>query len=127
GEWVSYDIPLTAFDGVDLADVIQLKFDGGEGSETIYLDNLYFYKTPTSISDISQDQLTVYPNPVRSGQMILLGTQVKQVEVFDVTGKLIQSLENTSSVETNTMDRGVYFMRIKTENDTIQINQLIVQ
>ena len=37
--WVSVDIPLTAFAGVDLADVIQLKFDG---NGTIFLDNLYF-------------------------------------------------------------------------------------
>jgi beta-glucanase (GH16 family) len=35
--WVSIDIPLTAFAGVDLADVIQLKFDG---NGTVFLDNL---------------------------------------------------------------------------------------
>jgi beta-glucanase (GH16 family) len=40
--WVSVDIPLTAFTGVDLADVIQLKFDG---NGTIWLDNLYFATT----------------------------------------------------------------------------------
>ena len=39
GTWVSVDIPLTAFAGVDLADIIQLKFDG---NGTIWLDNLYF-------------------------------------------------------------------------------------
>jgi hypothetical protein len=39
GTWVSVDIPLTAFAGVNLADVIQLKFDG---NGTIFLDNLYF-------------------------------------------------------------------------------------
>ena len=37
--WVSVDIPLTEFAGVDLADVIQIKFDG---NGTIFLDNLYF-------------------------------------------------------------------------------------
>ena len=36
---MSVDIPLTAFAGVDLTDVIQLKFDG---NGTIWLDNLYF-------------------------------------------------------------------------------------
>ncbi len=44
GQWGSYDIPLTAFANVNLSDVIQFKFDGGNGSPTIYLDNLYFYK-----------------------------------------------------------------------------------
>jgi len=38
--WTSVDIPLTAFSPVDLADIMQLKFDG---NGDIYLDNLYFY------------------------------------------------------------------------------------
>ncbi len=39
--WESVDIPLGDFSPVDLADIIQLKFDG---NGTIYLDNLYFHK-----------------------------------------------------------------------------------
>lgn len=39
--WSSVDIPLTNFSPVDLADVIQMKFDG---NGTVYLDNLYFHK-----------------------------------------------------------------------------------
>ena len=39
--WSSVDIPLSAFGGVDLTDVIQLKFDG---NGTIYLDNIYFFQ-----------------------------------------------------------------------------------
>ncbi|MGB5512100.1 MAG: glycoside hydrolase family 16 protein, partial [Woeseiaceae bacterium] len=37
--WVSVDIPLTEFAGVDLTNLIQLKFDG---NGTVFLDNLYF-------------------------------------------------------------------------------------
>lgn len=61
-QWVSYDIALTAFAGVNLSDVIQFKFDGGNGEQTIYLDNLYFYKdgavtgaTPRSPIDFEAD------------------------------------------------------------------------
>ncbi len=43
--WVSIDIPLADFSPVDLADVVQMKFDG-DGD--IYLDNIYFYKTASS-------------------------------------------------------------------------------
>ena len=39
--WSSVDIPLGDFSPVDLADVIQLKFDG---NGDIYLDNIYFFK-----------------------------------------------------------------------------------
>jgi hypothetical protein len=41
--WRSLDIPLSSFSGVDLNQIIQLKFDGGTGSD-VYIDNMYFYK-----------------------------------------------------------------------------------
>ena len=44
GVWNSFDIPLSEFsDAVNLAEVLQFKFDGGTGVETIFIDNLYFY------------------------------------------------------------------------------------
>ena len=39
GQWNSVDIPLASFTAVNLADVIQMKFDG---NGTIRLDNIYF-------------------------------------------------------------------------------------
>jgi len=49
GQWNSYDIPLTAFtsSGMSLNQVFQMKFDGqaGKTPSTIYLDNIYFYRT----------------------------------------------------------------------------------
>ena len=39
--WSGVDIPLSAFSGVNLSDVFQMKFDG---NGTIYLDNIFFYK-----------------------------------------------------------------------------------
>jgi hypothetical protein len=59
-EWNSVDIPLTAFAGVDLANVIQFKV---EGNGTIYFDNWYFWKAPASadatLSDLQVDGTTV--------------------------------------------------------------------
>ena len=43
--WNSIDIPLSAFSPVALNNIIQFKFDGGTGSNNIFLDNIYFYKT----------------------------------------------------------------------------------
>ena len=45
--WNSVDIPLTEFTGtgVNLADIVQMKFDGGTGGD-IYLDNIFFWKLP---------------------------------------------------------------------------------
>ncbi len=46
--WNSVDIPLSQFlPNVALNSVFQFKFDGGGGSD-IFLDNIYFWKTPTA-------------------------------------------------------------------------------
>ncbi|WP_397446857.1 T9SS type A sorting domain-containing protein [Polaribacter sp. R77954] len=48
GEWQSIEIPVAGITG-DIRKAIQLKFTGGNGFTTeIYLDNIYFYKKPTS-------------------------------------------------------------------------------
>ncbi len=44
--WNSVNIPLSAFTGVNLSDVIQFKFDNnGSGAGDIFLDNIYFWKS----------------------------------------------------------------------------------
>ncbi len=45
GEWVSVDIPLTAFEAVNLSAISQLLWDSGDGYDgTVFIDNLYFYQ-----------------------------------------------------------------------------------
>lgn len=48
-QWNTFDIPLTDFtdQGLVVSDLKQFKF---EGSGTIFIDNLYFYKTPSAAS-----------------------------------------------------------------------------
>ncbi|MEN0050426.1 MAG: hypothetical protein AAF806_25400, partial [Bacteroidota bacterium] len=42
GEWNRFDIPLSEFsDVVDLSNIFQFKFDGGTGTQTVFIDNLY--------------------------------------------------------------------------------------
>ena len=48
GQWQSIEIPVAGITG-NITKAIQLKFTGGNGFTTeIYIDNIYFYKKPTS-------------------------------------------------------------------------------
>lgn len=64
GSWSSVDIPVTSFTAVNFSSVIQMKFAGGTG-ESIYLDNIYFWKEPTvvgtdaTLSDLTVDGATI--------------------------------------------------------------------
>lgn len=60
--WSSVDLPKSAFTGMTWDSVFQIKFDGqgGVSPSTIYLDNIYFWKTPTAAgSDASLSDLQV--------------------------------------------------------------------
>lgn len=92
GQWVSYDIPLSAFTNVDMKNLIQFKFDGGNSSPTIFLDNIYFYKPQGSaVSGIEANPVLMFPNPVNTGGLVKLSSVVEQVEVFDLMGKSLIS------------------------------------
>lgn len=50
GQWNSYDIPLSDFtdQGLSMNDIHQFKFVGTPGGGTIFVDNLYFYRAPST-------------------------------------------------------------------------------
>jgi len=129
GEWVSLDIPLTDF--ANLAgrqNIAQLIFSGQPvGATTVFIDNVFFYTTGTNVNEIdaAQNQIRVYPNPVRSGETVTFSTEVKQVDVFDLSGRMIMS-SNASVINTAGMNRGVYFVRIHTLEGGVQTQKLIV-
>jgi hypothetical protein len=54
GQWRSYDIPMSEFteQGMTITNIKELKFEG-TGSPTIYLDNIYFYKLPSTDATLS--------------------------------------------------------------------------
>ena len=68
GNWLSFDIPLSSFNGqVDIKEIFQAAFnDAGNGnSPTIYIDNIYLYRSETSpeknayLSDLSVNGTTI--------------------------------------------------------------------
>lgn len=129
GQWVSYDIPLTAFAGVNLADVIQFKFDGGNSAQTIWLDNLYFYKgLPTHAGgEIAlSGRSTVFPNPASAGDRVSVKGDVQRIEILDVTGKLI-SQAPSAILNTANLKQGVYTLRVFSSEGSVRTEKLIIQ
>lgn len=67
-EWSSVDLPISAFEGMTWNSIFQLKFDGQSGNtpSDIYLDNIYFWKNPTtSGSDATLSVLSLDGNPLQ--------------------------------------------------------------
>jgi hypothetical protein len=128
-QWVSHDIPLSTFSAVNLADVIQLKYDGGTGSQTFFIDNLYFYRE----SVVGQEELTtaapsvsIYPNPASIGEAIHLEGNVVEYEVLDLSGK--QVLRGQSEVIPSTsLNPGMYILRLTTAENNVVARKVVVR
>ena len=60
--WNSYNIPLSSYPGVNLANVFQIKLEGAPfGTSTVYMDNMYFY-TGAALATMPT---TAAPTPTR--------------------------------------------------------------
>ena len=59
----------------------------------------------------------VYPNPTTG--LVNFSQEVRHVEVYDNTGRRVLTADNVSSVNLHQMHKGLYTLRIVTENGTI--------
>ena len=111
----------------------QLKADGANCSSTQSLngkfDDYFVYNTvitqtvidslynitnnPTglNVNKSSQASLQVFPNPVKN--TLFFSKTVIETSVYDVSGKLLLSKENTNSIDLSELSNGVYIISFK--------------
>ena len=77
-----------------------------------------------NVSDIFTDNISVYPNPVQDRLYIEAETEVEDVIVYDIYGR-VQNLRNTetqklrNSIDVSKLKAGIYFVKINTEKGNI--------
>lgn len=135
GTWVSIDAPLSGFNIVNggssaLNKVTQLIYGTGGtlASETVYMDNIYFHKNTTLGVNNVQGKLgvRVYPNPAKEGDEVTVDGKVKSLEVFSSNGQRVKST-NSKTFSTGGLTKGVYVIKITSENGEVQSSKLIVK
>jgi hypothetical protein len=126
-QWVSLNIPLTDFTGLTTKEHLgQYIFVGRPaGATTVYVDNVYFFNSTTGINPVNQNPIVMYPNPVKAGNELVLNVDVSQIDLFDISGKVI-STNRTSTLATKGLSEGIYFVRITSKNGQVSNQKLIV-
>ncbi len=78
----------------------------------------------SSATENTANQFSIYPNPVKDYMFINSTDNSKpvKVEVFDVSGKLINVFYNTDKIPFNKLNKGVYLVKIYDEK-----NRMITQ
>jgi hypothetical protein len=97
---VGFPVPLTNQKGGTLPLVVQT----GQNIGAEYIDN----------------QVSVFPNPSNGNFSITVDNDY-EMSVYDITGRIIESksvLEGNSSIDLSNQNGGVYFIRLKNDNQT---------
>jgi len=88
---------------------------------------------PNAIDEADLYDLTLTPNPVSDGKfMISASMNVVSAKVFDLTGRNLKTVQNTSKtnlmmVETGNLVQGIYLVSIKLENDKTFTKKITVK
>ncbi|TVR78000.1 MAG: T9SS C-terminal target domain-containing protein [Saprospirales bacterium] len=127
GQWHSLQIPLEDFEGLasrsNLAQYILSGTPVGQG--VLYVDNVYFSRTPTSVTELEDRDIRIFPNPVHDLINIESSEELTRVSIMDYTGKMILSIENPSNqIDLSGVPGGFYLMVI--EGDKFRMTKKLV-
>lgn len=129
-QWVGLDIPISDFTGLTTMENLAQYILVGQpsGSTTVYVDNFYFYNgEPSGIRNLSlnQNPVPAFPNPAKTGELVYMDSDVKQIDVVDLSAGILFSL-HTPVINTGVLNPGIYFLRIHSKDGEIQIQKLVV-
>lgn len=93
-------------------------------NNTSFAINFIVINQSLTVSNVDTNNLRVYPNPTKDIVNIESITSIKNIEIFNVLGKKINTLKNQNNINIENLPNGVYFLKIKNE-DNIVIKQII--
>lgn len=77
-----------------------------------------------SLNDVEESTISLYPNPTRGE--INFSDMVGEIEVMDMTGKIMKKILNTSNINIDFLPAGFYYLRLHYQ-DKILIRKVIKQ
>ena len=129
GEWNSLELALEDFEGLtarsNLAQYIFTGSPGGEG--TLFVDNVYFSKMPTSIVNSDPIDVRIYPNPTSDFVILDSQTPVTSCVLYTMSGqRVLEKVNPGNKLNVNRIGAGLYIIEIKT-NEGVMRQRLIIQ
>ncbi|MBZ9651690.1 T9SS type A sorting domain-containing protein [Psychroflexus montanilacus] len=133
GTWVSVDVPLSFFEdkGFNKEFFFQYKLGTSSDlySQIVYFDNIYFSSdTPLSNNTFSKAEFKAFPNPTRGSWNIQTTENMKSIQVFNVTGRLVKEVQLNASeaqINSNGLSSGIYLAKISNDADQTRTIKLI--
>lgn len=82
-----------------------------------------------SVKSINKNELSVYPNPFNNTLNVSTNYDHKDItyQIIDITGKMVLEAKNTSTINTEHLKEGVYFLSTCSSNAIIETRKIIKQ
>lgn len=112
------------------------------GSDCAWIDNISFpgmgtlapsdVVDPVSIDEYStQNRVNVYPNPTRENLFISSDKAIRDITVYDISGRVIARLQadgsETNEISVASLVSGVYFLKVVFEDNQVSTSKFIRQ
>ncbi|MDE6310747.1 MAG: fibronectin type III domain-containing protein [Muribaculaceae bacterium] len=100
GEWNSYDVELSHWNNVNMANVFQIKFDQGNNGAQCYIGNVYFYKDTRVIPALALEATDITDNSAVIKYTVTLPDELAGADVKVYMGDQdVTSADNSYTVE----------------------------
>lgn len=128
--WTAYSMTLTGISSATATGRFGFRYyvanGGSSGSNSNYvgIDSVTYYQPAQIVTGIktivNNTSLSVYPNPFKN-ELTISGTSTGKAEIYDLLGKQVMAvdLENGHSVNTASLEKGMYLMRILNDKDEV--------
>ncbi|MDR0604430.1 MAG: T9SS type A sorting domain-containing protein [Bacteroidales bacterium] len=75
------------------------------------------YRNSVGIEMIEvSESINVYPNPTRDILYVVSDLQIKQIDIYDINGKVVKQIINPEqSISVSELSRGIYMLQIQTD------------
>ncbi|MEG2219104.1 MAG: T9SS type A sorting domain-containing protein [Muribaculaceae bacterium] len=83
---------------------------------------------PAGVTDVVNDvKIKIYPNPASEFVNVSADQEILNISIYDVQGHLMIDQDNAHNINISSLQGGLYFIRIKTQNGDVVSQKLIVE
>jgi hypothetical protein len=131
--WIRLDLPPSALAHIKQNAITQIIIEAPtaanglvafyDGTNPAYAPvlNLKYGQTPTSINNVENNSIAVYPNPASNLLTIETGGQdISSIKVFDLLGKELNGIKvNQNTVNIAGLTNGIYVLQLEVGKDVV--------
>jgi len=127
-EWVTTYIDLSAYMG----QLLKIRFEAHAGySNILYIDDINISQGPVGVVEISENNITVFPNPTQGMFSIADPDQVVQhIQVYDSTGKLLYNSSTKQvhePIDMSAYQQNMYYIKMQTVKGMVTKKVVVVE